>query len=156
MTLRACTSEDALPCCSNAFSGGSASGKGSHALIDRIRERADTLVREQHALKRVQIVEQSLRRLVLNLRVIQQCAQRLILEREKAPIELISAGGVRAARPGIQAIRTGQLHIRHAGTMRQTSTVVSPDGWLVTGSIKRMFGGNEKTTLTKPFCRRLL
>ena len=40
--------------------------------------------------------------------------------------------------------------------MRHTSTDASSDGWLVAGSMRRMFGGRSNVIRTRPFCRRLL
>jgi len=76
-----------------------------------LRQLAHPGVREQHLLKRRKVVEQPLRRRVLDLRVIDQCAERLILERCHPSVQLISAGLVRTPRPGIDSVWSRQLHV---------------------------------------------
>jgi hypothetical protein len=57
------------------------------------------MVREQHPLKRRQIVEQLLRRRALHLRVIGESAEGLFLQCRDPAVQLVAAGRVRAARP---------------------------------------------------------
>ena len=87
------------------------------SLADRVRQGANTVVRKQHPLKRGQIVEQPLRRRVLNLSVIGERTERLLLERRDTAVELISTEDVRAAWPRIDTVRSGEgdvVHRRHA------------------------------------------
>ncbi len=63
------------------------------------------MVREQHPLKRGQVVEKLLRRRVLNLRMIDERAERLLLKRrERArPVDIRRSGWGRAATPAMLA-----------------------------------------------------
>ncbi len=81
------------------------------ALPERIRKRADTLVREQHTLEGSDIVEQLLRRHALQLRMIRQRTERLFLQRRHPRIHLIATRRVRAARPGVRPVGSGQRHV---------------------------------------------
>ena len=75
------------------------------AFPDRVGERANAVIREQQTLKRRQIVEEPLRRRVLNLRVIGERAQCLLLKRPHTGIELVSTEVVRRAWPwGVETI----------------------------------------------------
>ena len=67
---------------------------------DGVRERANTGVREQHTLKRGEIVEKPCRDNAQSLRVILERPERLLLKRGDAAIQLVSAKLVGAAEPG--------------------------------------------------------
>ena len=69
------------------------------------------MVGEQHALKGREIVEELLRRQALDLRMIDQRAERLLLQRRHAGIELVSTGVVRASGPRVDAVRSRELHV---------------------------------------------
>ena len=81
------------------------------ARADRVRKRANPMVREQHALKGREIVQELLRRQALDLRMIDQRAERLLLQRRHAGIELVSTGVVRASGPRVDAVRSCELHV---------------------------------------------
>lgn len=85
----------------------------SRALSDGVGHGANTMVREQHPLKRRQIVEQLLRGRVLNPRVIGERTERLLLERREPAVQLISTELVRAAWPRIDIVRSREGHVVH-------------------------------------------
>jgi hypothetical protein len=90
-------------------------GQRRGAGPDRIRERAHAAVGEQHPLERRDVVEEPLRRRVLDLGMIRQRAQRLVLKRRHAGIELESAEGVRQARPRVGIAGPGQRDVVDTG-----------------------------------------
>ena len=110
-------SNTALPCCSSGVSRRIGIRQRHRAFADGVGQGANTMVREQHPLKRRQIVEQLLRRRALDLRVIGERAERLLLKRRDAGVQLVAAGLVRAARPRDAIVRAGEGDIvdrRHA------------------------------------------
>ena len=78
------------------------------AGTDGVRERADTAIREQHALKRGEVVEELLRRRALDLRVVGERAKRLLLKRRHAAIQLVSAERIRQTCPRVGAVGSRQ------------------------------------------------
>ena len=84
------------------------------------------MVREQHALKGGEVVEELLRRQALDLRVIDQRPERLLLQRRHSGIQLVSSGVVRASR-GHGSMPSGPVSATSltVGTARHTSTNVS-------------------------------
>jgi hypothetical protein len=77
-------------------------------LPDRIRQLADTVIREEHALKGRQVVEELLRCDVPNLRMIGQRTERLLLKGPHTCVQLVSTEEVRTACPGIRAVWSGE------------------------------------------------
>lgn len=69
------------------------------------------MIREEHALKRRQVVEEPRERHVLDPRVVDQGAARLLLKGVDAAIELIPTRRVRPPRPGVGPGGPGQRHV---------------------------------------------
>ena len=83
---------------------------------DRVRQRANPMVREQHALKRGQVVQQLLRRDILDLRVIDECAGGLLLKRRETRVQLVAARRIGVAWPdGKARVRSRQGDVVHGG-----------------------------------------
>ena len=103
-------------------------GRAGQSGADRVGHVAHAMVREQHPLKRRQVVEQPLRRRGLDLRVIDQRPQRLILQRCEPAVQLISTGLVGIARPGVDSSGPVSSTSLTLGTARHMSTDLSLDG----------------------------
>jgi hypothetical protein len=86
-------------------------GERRRARVDGLGQRAHALVREQHALERVQVVQELLGRRVRHLRVVEERAQALLLQRRHARVQLVSTGPVGVARPRVLAVGAGQLDV---------------------------------------------
>ena len=87
------------------------------ACADGVSQDAHSMIGEQHALERRQIVQQLWRRDVLDLGVVRERAQRLLLECRDAGVQLVAALLVRAAQPCDAIIRASEGDIvdrRHA------------------------------------------
>ena len=108
-------SNTTLPCSSRRLSGPSGSGKGVVPSRIGVRQGANTMVGEQHSLKRSQVVEKPLRRCILDLGVIGERTERLLLKRRHAGVQLVSAGRVRSAWPRIDAVRAREGHVVDGG-----------------------------------------
>jgi hypothetical protein len=78
---------------------------------DSLRDRAHLWVREQDLLERREIVEDLQRRQRGRLRMANERSECLLLQRAEPAIQLVSTCGVRAARPRVCVVETGQLDV---------------------------------------------
>src|SRR4029077_20295628 len=81
--------------------------------IHRFGELAHSVAAEKHVLESRQVVQKLRAGRVLDLCVGHECAERLLLQRAPAPVELISTGGVGATRPWVLAVWASKLHIEY-------------------------------------------
>ena len=119
MALRAGAFEHGLPLLFELVERRIGIGQRYRAQPDSVGERANAVIRKQHTLKGSQIVEQLLRWDLLNLRVIGERAERLFLKRRHAGVQLVPAGVVRTARPGIDSV--GACELRSAPKVARRS-----------------------------------
>ncbi len=115
MTLTAGSREDHLACLLELSEGRIRIGQRHYAGANGIGQGAHTARGEQHVLKRAEVVQHTLPRRDLNLGVNGQCGEGLLLQRDKAPIQLIPAGGVGTTRPGVEAVRSGEFYVIDRG-----------------------------------------
>ena len=90
-------------------------GQGKGPVADGVGERPNAVVREQHALKRRQVVEEPLRRHVLNLGVRLERPEGLLLEIGEPAVQLVTTSWVRAAEPWVFEVITRQLDVIDGG-----------------------------------------
>ncbi len=156
MTLRARTGEDHFALLFQRIQWRIGVRQRCHPGVDRVRQGTHPFVREEYLLKGIQVVEQSLRRRILNLCMGEQGPQCLFLQGEESAVELIAAGGFGPRGHGFSPSGPVSRTSVTPGTIRHTSTVVSSEGALVAGSIKRIFGGKANVMRIRPFSRKLL
>ena len=106
----------ALPAVSRAFRTGSGSGSGLVPAVDGVGQSLHARRRELRALEGRQVVQEARRRVDRDPGMVAQRAERLVLQRVDAAVELVAAARVRPSRRrGSDAIGAGDVDVEDRG-----------------------------------------